>query len=155
DTGEAGVKGVTFQLYQETNGTAGLQTGTSGDKLVATTTTSSTGAYSFSGLGAGTYYVKEVVPTGWISTTPNPVTVVEASGGYDVVGRSGHTDPTNFGDAHITTGSGNARTMGYWANSNGQTVLTGKSGGTTLLAKFQAIFTTAAGTAVSNGNGAL
>jgi hypothetical protein len=115
---------VTFQVYQETNGTTGLQTGTGGDTLVATTTTATKGSYngfySFSVSTLGTYYVKEVVPTGWVSTTPNPVTVVET--GSDVVGRYGYSDPTNFGDAHITTGSRRARTLGFWANNGNSSI---------------------------------
>jgi hypothetical protein len=161
DSGEVGLNGVTFQLYQETNKTTGLQTGTGGDTLVATTTTAANGSnngyYSFSVSTVGTYYIKEVVPTGWVSTTANPVTVVMS--GANVVGRYGYspssTDPTNFGDAHITTGTGNAGTIGFWTNTNGQTVLTGSKTGTTLVAPYSAIFTTAAGTAVTNGHGAL
>jgi hypothetical protein len=150
---ETGVPGVTIQLYKETNGKAGLQTGIGGDTLVATATTGTNGAYSFNVASLGTYYIKEVVPTGWVLTTSSPVTVTET--GADVVGRFGYTDPTNFGDTQITNGTGNAGTMGFWHNTNGELVLTGSKTATQLLAKYQALFTTAAGTVVPNTNGAL
>jgi hypothetical protein len=128
-----GVQGVTIQLYKESNATTGLQTGTGGDTLVATTTTGSNGAYNFSGLGAGTYYIKEVVPTGWVSTTPNPVTVKDAI--FDQIGRFGFTDALDFGNAHITTGSHDG-TIGFWTNKNGQTMLTGSSSSTQLKSQY-------------------
>ena len=64
--------GVTIDLYMETNGTSGLQTGTGGDKLVATAVTGSNGTYSFTDLCPGTYYVQEVVPTGYVQTGGGP-----------------------------------------------------------------------------------
>ena len=69
---DPGQCGVTIDLYQETNGSTGLQTGTGGDKLVATTVTASNGTYSFTDLAAGTYYVAESVPTGYIQTGGGP-----------------------------------------------------------------------------------
>jgi Prealbumin-like fold domain len=64
--------GVTIDLFQESNGTAGLQTGTGGDTLVATTTTTSNGTFSFTNVPLGTYYVQEVVPTGFVQTGGGP-----------------------------------------------------------------------------------
>jgi hypothetical protein len=162
DSGEVSVNAVTFQLYQKTNGATGLQFGTGGDTLVATTTTATNnsynGFYSFSVTALGTYYIKEVVPTGWVSTTPNPVTFIEKDA--DVTGRYGYTDLTYFGDAHITTGSGKAGTMGFWKNSQGEMVLTGSSTGQQLSSKYVALFTGAlanpnkpAYTVLVDGNG--
>jgi hypothetical protein len=134
---------VTIQLYKETNKTAGLQTGTGGDTLVATTTTADNGGhhgyYTFSVSTLGTYYIKQVLPTGSVATTTDPVTVNET--GANIAGRYGYTDPTNFGDAQISTGSGKAEGLSFWTNSPGHLTLTGSSTGTTLLAKYYAIFT--------------
>ena len=69
DTGQGG---VTIDLYKESNGSSGLQTGCGGDTLVATTTTASNGAYCFSESAAGTYYVQEVLPCGYIQTGGGP-----------------------------------------------------------------------------------
>jgi hypothetical protein len=69
DTGQGG---VTVNLYKEANCTSGLQTGCGGDTLVASTTTAGNGTYGFSGLAAGTYYVQEVVPAGYVQTGGGP-----------------------------------------------------------------------------------
>ncbi len=71
---DKGLGGVSIALYKESNGHSGLQTGSGGDYLVATTTTASDGSYSFgTGLVAGaTYYVVEVVPTGSVQTGGGP-----------------------------------------------------------------------------------
>ncbi|MFN0088190.1 MAG: SdrD B-like domain-containing protein, partial [Blastocatellia bacterium] len=59
--GEAGVGGVTLNLYRETNGTPGLQTtGGTPDALAGTTTSASSGvvgSYQFTGLAPAIYYV--------------------------------------------------------------------------------------------------
>jgi hypothetical protein len=79
DSGEAGVAGVTIQLFNA-QGT-----------LLNETTTTANGSYLFTGLTAGTYRVREVTPTGTAQSTPNPA---------DVVGRSGATILGNdFGNA--------------------------------------------------------
>jgi hypothetical protein len=46
------------------------------------TTTGSTGAYSFTGLAPGTYYLREVVPTGYTQTSPgsSPTTITLTAG---------------------------------------------------------------------------
>ena len=46
DTGQGG---VTIDLYRESNGTSGLQTGACGDSLSASTTTASNGTYASAG----------------------------------------------------------------------------------------------------------
>src|SRR6202162_5605186 len=57
DTGEPGLAGVSIQLKTP-----------SGQTLLATT--DSTGAFSFTGLGAGAYVLSEVVPAGYTQTAP-------------------------------------------------------------------------------------
>ena len=42
-----------------------------GDTEVTSTTTDSTGAYSFGPLPVGAYYVAEDCPAGWVQTAPN------------------------------------------------------------------------------------
>ena len=61
---DPGLGGVTINLYKQSNNTSGLQTGTGGDTLVATTITAANGTYSFCNLTPGTYYVQETVPCG-------------------------------------------------------------------------------------------
>ena len=67
---DAGLAGWTIQLDKDANGT-----------VDATTVTGAGGAYSFTGLTAGTYRVREVGQAGWIQTTVNPgdVTVLFSS----------------------------------------------------------------------------
>jgi serine-aspartate repeat-containing protein C/D/E len=66
--------GVT--VYLDTNDNGALNSGE------PSTTTSSTGSFSFTGLAAGTYYLREVVPTGYSQTSPSssPTKITLASG---------------------------------------------------------------------------
>jgi protocatechuate 3,4-dioxygenase beta subunit len=67
DAGETGgVAGASVKLYQ-------------GTTLIASTTTSATGAYSFPMLLAGTYQVKFTAPSGYFFTTKDAVAAVEAT----------------------------------------------------------------------------
>jgi uncharacterized repeat protein (TIGR01451 family) len=95
--------GVTMNLYLEANGSGGLQTGTGGDTLVATTTTTSNGTYSFTVSAAGTYYVQESVPSTDVQTGGGP----NGSAGntyYTVVATDGHAYAGyNFDDFQIPT----------------------------------------------------
>ncbi len=59
DAGEGGQSGVTIQLKPS-----------SGPTLTATTDAS--GAFSFTGLAAGTYVLSEVIPAGFVQTAPPP-----------------------------------------------------------------------------------
>jgi uncharacterized protein (DUF2141 family) len=63
--------GVTVTLYQDANGNGTLD----GADTISSATTSAasgsgTGTYSFSGLTAGTYFVRETPPTGYIQSAP-------------------------------------------------------------------------------------
>jgi Prealbumin-like fold domain len=69
---DTGLGGVTIDLYLNSNGGAGLQTGSGGDTLVASTVTASNGTYSFNNLTPGTYFVTEVVPSGYVQTGGGP-----------------------------------------------------------------------------------
>ncbi len=95
--------GIVIDLYQESNSTSGLQTGSGGDKLVATATTASSGMYSFTGLAAGTYYVLEVVPSGYVQTGGGP-NGAAGSTYYTVTVNSATTyGGNNFDDYQIPT----------------------------------------------------
>jgi hypothetical protein len=61
-----------------------------------TTTTSSTGAYGFSGLAAGTYVVREVTPSGYTQTSPSGANTVTLSANQAATGE-------NFVDTAATT----------------------------------------------------
>ena len=69
---ETGLSGIT--VFLDTAGTGVL---TAEDPQ---TLTDSTGHYSFAGLTAGSYTIREVVPAGDLETTPDPVTVTMTSG---------------------------------------------------------------------------
>ncbi|MBN1888836.1 MAG: carboxypeptidase regulatory-like domain-containing protein [Thermoflexales bacterium] len=68
DPGESGIAGVTIQLRQS-------------DSTLSTTTTTLTGTYIFTDVQAGLYTVRETDLVGYVSTTPNDVTVPVAVGG--------------------------------------------------------------------------
>jgi parallel beta-helix repeat protein len=71
-TGEAGLSGWTVYLDANNNGAL--------DADEASTVTDSAGAYSFTGVGPGTYWVRNVPVTGWTQTTANPDAFSAASG---------------------------------------------------------------------------
>src|SRR6266540_4021305 len=85
DVGEGGLGGVTIQLL-DSNGT-----------VIATATTAGNGSYVFSGVTPGSYTVREIDPTGYISTSANNVPVSIATGG---------AANANFGDQQQGTISG-------------------------------------------------
>ena len=79
--------GVTVFLDTNNNGTL--------DSGEPSTTTNSSGAYSFTGLGAGPYNIREVVPTGYTQTSPgSSPTVVTLSAGQNATGEN-FTDTQN------------------------------------------------------------
>ena len=72
-----------------------------GGSVFETTTTDSSGDYSFSDLGPGTYTVDEVVPAGWLQTAP------PAPGTFTVAATSGTDAPgLLFGNYQYVTYSG-------------------------------------------------
>ncbi|MEG4348662.1 SdrD B-like domain-containing protein [Microcoleus sp. LAD1_D3] len=84
DTGEIGIPGVTIFLDTNNNGTS--------DTGETQVTTGTDGSYSFPNLQTGTYNVREVVPTGFTPTTPNPRTVPLDPG---------QTSTANFGNQQV------------------------------------------------------
>ncbi len=77
DAGEAGLAGVTIELWK-------------GSSRIDSTVTATDGSYCFDGLDAGTYTVKEVVPAGYSATT---------STSYTVGLCMGETEKRDFGNA--------------------------------------------------------
>jgi hypothetical protein len=104
DSGEAGISGVTVQLLNSTG------------NVVATTTTNSSGNYSFTSLTAGTYVVKIVISTLPANreqtydldgiSSPNQATVILTASRTDV----------DFGYHFYSPTAGGTGTLGYWKN---------------------------------------
>src|SRR5262249_31301974 len=69
-----------WTVFLDTNNNGTLDTGE------PSTTTDANGNYTFSGLGQGTYRVREVLQSGWSQTTANPADIV-AQSGVNVSGR--------------------------------------------------------------------
>ena len=84
-TGEAGIGSVRVDLYDST-----------GTTLIASTTTSAGGSYSFTNLTPGNYRVVETDLAGYVSTTPNSVSATVTAGGSTTI---------NFGDYKLPTGT--------------------------------------------------
>jgi uncharacterized repeat protein (TIGR01451 family) len=96
DAGEPPVAGFKIELY-------------SGATLLYTAFTAPDGSYCFDGLDAGTYTVKEVLPSGsWIPTMPTSITVTLQSGEI--------SEGNNFGNLCLEPGHG-GKTIGFWANA--------------------------------------
>jgi hypothetical protein len=71
--------GVTIKLFKDMNND-GMLTGADGMAIASTVTAPMTGAYSFTNLALGTYFVQEVVPSGYVHTTPITLTVTLTAG---------------------------------------------------------------------------
>jgi subtilisin-like proprotein convertase family protein len=91
--GGAGLAGRTVYLDLNHNGTF--------DPGEPSTTTDANGNYSFTGLAPMAYWVRQVVPAGWMQTTANPGPITGALNGTSVTG-------VNFGDFQLATVSGTA-----------------------------------------------
>ncbi len=138
--------GVTIDLYEESNSTAGLQAGSCGDTFVASTTTATNGTYSFSVMSAGTYYVQESVPAGYVQTGGGP----NGSAGnsyYTIVGTSGHTySGNNFDDYLVPTCAPTNVSFTVTTPSNCSTTVTNLAGNTQPGDTVTATFTVPSGT---------
>ncbi|MCL7392233.1 MAG: hypothetical protein LZ162_01145 [Thaumarchaeota archaeon] len=101
DAGEPAVAGFKIELYM-------------GDTLYDTAYTGEDGSYCFDNLNAGTYTVKEVLPSGsWIPTTSTSITVTLLSGEVK--------EDNNFGNLCLEPGHG-GKTLGYWANAGNKLI---------------------------------
>ena len=91
---DAGLGGITINLYSGTS-TAGA--------LVGSTTTASNGTFSFSNLAPGTYFVQEVVPSGYVQTTGTSGYAVTVGGtGVQSGGTSANNNFANFQKVKVT-----------------------------------------------------
>jgi hypothetical protein len=120
DSGEAGVSGRT--IYLDTN----LNSVKDGGEV--STTTDASGNYKFSNLAAGTYKIREILPSGWVQTTPtsNFGNNATLTSGQNVSGK-------NFGTRQTTAATGKiSGTVFHDFNRNGvrDTGDTGLSGWT-------------------------
>jgi hypothetical protein len=105
----------------------------SGSTVVATTSTVS-GAYSFSNLHSGTYTVEIVSQSGWYNTTATTATVSVACGG----------SATAAGFGEVQLGAGGALSHGFWQSKNGAS-LYGSTGSSFLTGANEMNLKTAAG----------
>lgn len=105
DTGEAVLSGRT--VFVDANNNSTLDTGEK------TATTSSTGVYTFTALAAGTYLLRQVIPTGWSQTFPtaNAGQSVTLTNGQVVTGK-------NFGSKTTTVVTGGSIAGYLWSDSN-------------------------------------
>jgi N-acetylglutamate synthase-like GNAT family acetyltransferase len=96
---DPGLAGWTIELDKDANGT-----------VDATTVTGPGGTYSFTGLTAGTYRIREVGQPGWIQTTVNPGDVIVISGT--------NSTGNNFGNRQLVPGIDMEKTTNGPTNSN-------------------------------------
>ncbi|HEY9610683.1 SdrD B-like domain-containing protein, partial [Allocoleopsis sp.] len=87
DSGETGLQNWTIQLDKNNDGT-----------IDATATTDSTGKYTFTNLGPGTYKVTELNQTGWTQTFGTSGYTFTATSGLNQTGTSGTATTYNFGN---------------------------------------------------------
>ena len=118
DPGEIEIPGWEVSIFGGPQGFQGFttNTGVTGDPP-GDLFPGHTGAYLFTNVGAGTYGVCEVIPSGqptWVPTTAtvNPTITVPPP----AVGLA------NFGN--VCLGSGGGLTLGFWSNKNGQSLET-------------------------------
>ncbi len=128
DAGEAGINGVTVQLLN------------SGGTVIATTTTSGDGNYSFANLAAGTYTVKvSTPPAGTAQTydldgvaTANQAAVTLTAGQNRTDVDFGYKNTGSIGDRVWLDANGNGVQDAGEAGINGVTVQLLNSGGTVI-----------------------
>jgi LPXTG-site transpeptidase (sortase) family protein len=100
--GESGIGSVRVDLYDST-----------GTTLIASTTTTVGGSYSFTNLASGSYRVVETDLAGYVSTTPNLMSATVNSGGSATV---------NFGDYRLTSGTLSSISGAVFNDANGNGV---------------------------------
>lgn len=104
DAGEAGIGGVTLELWLD-----------GGASAVATTTTAADGAYTFNMVGAGAYSVRVTTTGGPLSglgaTTPNPATGI-------VVTAGGAVTDVNFGYGFTCSAGRSVISGRVWLDAN-------------------------------------
>jgi hypothetical protein len=104
DGGEPGLAGWSVQLIDSAN------------QVVNTTTTSSSGSYTFSTVGAGVFTIQVVPPSGYVATSPTTLSLTTSSG-QNLTGN-------NFGEFSPVTLSGEV-----FADNNGDGALDNSESG--------------------------
>lgn len=105
-----GMGGVTIKLFRDVNNDGQLTSG-DGGPIATTVTSNGTGAYSFTGLAAGNYFVQEVTPSGFVRTAPtnSDKYYVQLSNGQNVGGK-------NFANAEIHDCVDDIKYVKYYVN---------------------------------------
>ena len=113
--GEAGVSGAT--VFIDARGTGTL------DAADPQATTDASGAYSFGGIGPGSYSVRIVLPAGQVATTADPA-VISATSGMAATADFGETTPSAVigSSGPATTTIGSAYTIALSVQDPGQVV---------------------------------
>jgi hypothetical protein len=78
---DAPMSGVAIQLFRDSNANGKFD---ANDSLVATTTSNAAGAYSFTGLQPGEYFVQEATPSGYVRTLPTVSSYYVFNGDYNI-----------------------------------------------------------------------
>jgi hypothetical protein len=133
DSGEAGISNVLLTLLNSSGAT------------VATTHTDSNGNYTFSNLVAGAYTIKESQPCGYVDGEESAGTVGGVIDGVvpldqnniitSISLQAGNVGISyNFGELpEVNVTHGDAATIGFWQNKNGQALIKAVNGGATSL----------------------
>lgn len=143
DTGEYGKSGVVVQLYSSTDNTVD----DSDPKVGADHLTDSSGVFSFSGLAAGSYFVKVILPNyhaftlanigsdetkdSDVNTTTGRTGILSVSGGSAItnVGAGLIGDDASFGSAQKFSSTENDKVTNMDIDSSGNLIIGGVFGG--------------------------
>jgi hypothetical protein len=117
---DIGMSGVTVNLVRDVNNN-GILDLADGAPIASTTSASGSGAYSFSGLAAGRYFIREVTPSNAVRTGP------AVSAGYSVIASGSNTYSGKNFDNYVKTFDRNA-VSGISYLINGSTVVTSLPG---------------------------
>ena len=103
---DVGVKGVGLTLYRD-GGNSVFDAGPGGDTLVGSATTDDNGAYQFTGLGFGTYFVQQEAINGFVAPGPGAVKRVDITvadlAGVTTTPIDGFVTPQEVEASNITT----------------------------------------------------
>ena len=96
DAGETGISGVTVRLYKDADGDGHAEPNGDDGSAVSTTTTATDGAYHFSNLDPGAYFVEFVKPSGYDAASPSTASGASDPNDSDADTNTGLTDVTTL-----------------------------------------------------------